>query len=80
MHTAVETMKAESNQVFYFFMGQLLFFHISSFLLMWLLYTPHVALVVNIVLGIFLILFIMNGYDIISKLYVRDDEAVSGKF
>jgi hypothetical protein len=47
---------------------------------MWLLYTPHVALVVNIVLGVFLILFIMNGYDIISKLYVRDDEAVSGKF
>ena len=64
MHKAVETMKYESTNTFYFFIGQLFFFHISSFLLMWVLYTRLVALVVNVVLLIFLLIFIVNGVDI----------------
>jgi len=80
MHQAVETMKSESTQCFYFFVSQLLFFHISSFLLMWVLYTPQVAFVVNIVLLVFLLVFIINGIDIFNKLYVNEQEAVSGKF
>jgi len=47
---------------------------------MWTLYSRPVALVINIILGIFLLLFIWNGKDIIDKLAVSEDEAVSGKF
>tara|TARA_B110000285_G_C15098680_1_gene603641 strand:- start:1458 stop:1874 length:417 start_codon:yes stop_codon:yes gene_type:complete len=65
MHKAVDLMKAESINCFYFFISQLLFFHISSFLLMWLLYTAQVALVVSMVLLVFLIIFIINGIDIV---------------
>jgi len=52
----------------------------SSFLLMWTLYSKPVAIVINIILGIFLLLFIVNGKDIYEKLAVSEDEAVSGKF
>ncbi len=80
MHKAVESMKLESKQCFIFFMLQLLFFHMSSFLLMWTLYSKKVAFIINIILGIFLILFIWNGKDIYDSLAVSEQEAVSGKF
>jgi hypothetical protein len=80
MHKAVETMKDYSSDCFYYFMFQLLFFHISSFLLMWVLYTRLVALVVNMVLLVFLVVFVLNGMDIVSQLHVNEEEAVSGKF
>jgi len=80
MHKAVDAMKEESMQCFYFFICQLLFFHISSFLLMWVLYTKEVAIMVNIVLAIFLVAFIANGLEIANKLHISEDEAVSGKF
>lgn len=47
---------------------------------MWTLYSKPVAIVINIILGIFLLLFIVNGKDIYEKLAVSEDEAVSGKF
>lgn len=65
MHKAVDTMKDESTNCFYFFMLQLLFFHISSFLLMWMIYSASIAIVVNVVLLIFLVVFIINGFDIV---------------
>ena len=80
MHKAVDNMKLESKQCFIFFMLQLLCFHMSSFLLMWTIYSKPVALFVNIILGVFLFLFVWNGKDIYDKLAVGDDEAVSGKF
>lgn len=80
MHKAVDTMKEESVFVFNFFVAQLLFFHLSSFLLMWVLYQPAVAVVVTVVLAVFLVLFIVNGVDIFNKLHLDDDQAVSGKF
>lgn len=80
MHKAVESMKSESKQCFMYFMLQLFFFHMSSFLLMWTLYSRPVALVINIILGIFLVLFIVNGKDIYDKLAVSEQDAVSGKF
>ena len=80
MHKAVEHMKKESETCFKFFMAQLLFFHMSSFLLMWTLYSKQVAIIINVILGIFLIAFIKNGQDIYNKLAVSDQEAVSGKF
>ena len=61
-------------------MLELLFFHISSFLLMWIYYRFLVALIINIILGMFLVLFVRNGYDIVSQLWVDENEAVSGKF
>ena len=80
MHKAVETMKDESIGCFYYFIGQLLFFHISSFLLMWVLYKPVVAIFVNVVLGIFLLIFIKSGQEIYMRLYIDEGEAISGKF
>jgi hypothetical protein len=61
-------------------MLQLLFFHVSSFLLMWIYYRFLVALVVNIILLAFLMLFIRNGYEVISELYINEADAVTGKF
>ena len=58
MHKAVESMKNESRNCFTFFMLQLLSFHCSSFLLMWVLYSKTVAIIINIILGVFLVIFI----------------------
>ena len=80
MHKAVENLKEESKICFRFFIVEMLCFHISSFLLMWIYYSKMVALIINIVLGVFLIAFIINGVDIIKKLYVNEEDAVSGKF
>ncbi len=78
MHKAVENMKQESTQCFKFFILQLLFFHVSSFLLMWLYYPVKVAILINIILLAFLLVFLKNGWEIYSRLYVKDDEAISG--
>lgn len=61
-------------------MLELLCFHISSFLLMWIYYRFLVALIINIILGLFLLMFVRNGYDIYSELWVEESSAVSGKF
>lgn len=78
MHKAVDNMKKESTTCFIFFILQLLFFHLSSFLLMWLYYPTKVAIFINIILLAFLLVFIKNGYEIFDKLYVKEDEAVTG--
>lgn len=80
MHKAVENMKKESTQCFIFFILQLLFFHISSFLLMWMYYPVKVAILINIILGAFLFVFVKNGMEIYDKLHVTDSEAISGQF
>ena len=49
-------------------------------MLLWYLYPPKVAMVVNIVLLVFLVVFTLNGVDIFQRLYVSEDDAVSGKF
>ena len=61
-------------------MLELFFFHVSSFLLMWIYYQFIVALVINIILGAFLLFFVRNGMDILSSLYIEESETVSGKF
>ena len=75
----IEHMKNKSFLAFWFFVSELVFFHISSFMLMWIKYTPTVALVVNIVLFIFLLQFLSEGQDIMRKLFVKENDAVSGK-
>ena len=77
---AIEHLKSKSFQCFRYFMLELLFFHISSFLLMWIYYRFLVALIINIILGMFLVLFVRNGYDIVSQLWVDENEAVTTKF
>ena len=64
MHKAVENMKMESTPCFMFFILQMLFFHISSFLLMWLFYPVKVALIINVILAVFLLIFVKNGWEI----------------
>jgi len=80
VHLAVDTMKEESVLCFYFFILQLLFFHLSSFMLIWYCYPPTVAVVVNIVLLIFLMVFVVNGFEIFNRLHINEIDAVSGKF
>ena len=80
MHKAVENMKQESTHCFTFFILQLLFFHVSSFLLMWLYYPVKVAFFINLILLAFLVVFVKNGWEIYDKLYVKDAEAVTGQF
>ena len=58
----------------------LLSFHISSFLLVWIYYDSFTSFVVNCALAVFLYLFITNGYNIMSKLYIPDYEAVTSQF
>ena len=78
--TAIENLKEKSFQCFKFFMLELFFFHVSSFLLMWIYYPFIVALIINIILGAFLLFFVRNGMDIINSLYIDENDAVSGKF
>lgn len=52
----------------------------SSFLLMWLYYPIKVAILINLILLAFLLVFVKNGWEIYSRLYVKDDEAISGQF
>mmetsp|Transcript_1381 Transcript_1381/g.1819 ORF Transcript_1381/g.1819 Transcript_1381/m.1819 type:complete len:96 (-) Transcript_1381:145-432(-) len=51
----IEHMKEKSYLCFWFFVTEMLFFHISSFMLMWIMYTPFVALVINVILFVFLL-------------------------
>jgi hypothetical protein len=78
MHKAVNVMKGESVFCFNIFATMLFFFHLSSFMMMWILYEKTVAIAVNIVLLVFFILFVKNGIDITSKLHVKDEDAVTG--
>jgi hypothetical protein len=80
VHMAVDVMKSEAVACFGFFMLQLFFFHLSSFSLMWILYSSRVAIIVNIVLAFFLVLFLVNGFTIWNKLHVSEKDAVSGQF
>lgn len=45
-----------------------------------MLYPTRVAIIVNVVLLVFLLIFVVNGYEIWSKLHINDNEAVSGQF
>ena len=64
MHKAVDNMAYEAKHCFGFFLAQLLFFHLSSFLLMWVLYSKTVAMITNFILLGFMLLFIRNGLEI----------------
>ena len=55
-------------------------FHLSSFMLMWVLYDAPVAIAINIILAIFLYFFISNGMELLDLLYITDDQATSNSF
>ena len=77
MDRAIEMLKNKSYQCFYLFTTQLVCFHLSSFMLMWILYPPLVALFINAILAYFLYLFITNGLDVFRQLFVDEKEATS---
>ena len=47
---------------------------------MWVMYSRQAAIIINIILLLFLLLFIKNGREIYNDLAVSDNEAVTGKF
>ena len=85
MHQAVNVMQEYARASFNVFMCGLVFFHLSSLLMMWFKQPPLISIVTNLVLIVFLVLFLKHGYEyfpprIHSKLYVHQENAVSGKF
>ena len=76
MDTAIKTLKQKSYESFAFFTIQLIMFHLSSFLLMWLLYEWLIAVVINIVLAFYLYFFVKNGMQLISELYMEETDTV----
>ncbi len=80
VHKAIEHLKGESKKSFKFFMISLSFFHISSFLLMWLIYSWLISLIINVVLLIFLVMFLQNGFAIVEELYIPEESAITSKF
>ena len=80
MDIAVATIKQKSYHCFYFFIIQLGFFWISSFLLMWILYNAVVALTANCVFGLCLFFFVTNGAELVDLLYISDDQAIDHFF
>jgi hypothetical protein len=79
MDKAIDIVKYRSMQCFYFFIVQLVSFHLSSFLLMWICYDVIIALVVSIVLGVFFFVFMQNGFELYNQLYIADEDATSNK-
>jgi len=77
---AIDNLQSNSFRAFKYFILQLLCFHLSSFLLMWCYYHFIVAIIINAVLGTFLVMFVMNGKEILERLWVSEGEAVVGKF
>ena len=73
MDIAVGVLKKKSYHSFYFFIAQLCFFFISSFLLMWILFNPIVALTSNAVLALTLFFFVTNGVELFDLLHITDD-------
>ena len=63
MHKAVDIMQEYSRSSFNVFLTGLVFFHVSSLLLMWIGQTLFVSLVTNAILGSFLVLFFKNGHE-----------------
>ena len=47
---------------------------------MWVLYDKKVAVFINLILTVFLIAFIKNGYDIYDNLAIEDKDQVTGVF
>eukprot|EP00826_Nyctotherus_ovalis_P047997 TRINITY_DN5612_c0_g2_i1.p2 TRINITY_DN5612_c0_g2~~TRINITY_DN5612_c0_g2_i1.p2 ORF type:complete len:154 (+),score=46.18 TRINITY_DN5612_c0_g2_i1:424-885(+) len=80
MHKSIEVLQKQSKVTFYFFMISLVFFLISSFLVVWIYYPGIIAVIVNVVLVYCLVMFGRNGVQIWKKLYVTDVEAVTGQF
>ena len=76
MDQAVEVLKQKSFHSFYFFLTQLCFFFVSAFLLMWILYTPIVALTANGVLALTLFFFVTSGVELFDLLYITDEQAI----
>ena len=75
----IEHMKNKSHTCFWFFVCELISFHVSSCMLMWILYSETVAMVVNLVLIAALLQFVFEGLYIIKRLHVEEDEAVKSR-
>ena len=80
MDIAVATIKQKSIHCFIFFMIQLSFFWLSSFLLMWIMYNPVVAITANGVFGLCLFFFVTNGAELYDLLFISDDQAIDHYF
>ena len=63
MHKAVDIMQEYSRSAFNVFMTGLVFFHVSSLLLMWIGQVAFVSVVTNTILASFLVLFFKNGQE-----------------
>ena len=74
MDTAINTLKTKSTETFLYFFLQLIFFYVSSLLMMWILYSWIVAACVNVVMVAFLTLFFRNGIKLYLELSLHESE------
>ena len=76
---AVRTMQREFNMCLLFYIAQLFIFLVSLFFKTFLLHNWTIALPLNIIIGVFVLIFALKGYSIFSKLFVGDLDAISGE-
>lgn len=76
MDKAILTLKQKSKESFIFFILQLILFHLSSFLLMWITYSNGVSIIVNLVLGVFLVFFVQNGIELNNLLALSENDVI----
>ncbi len=74
MDKAIHTLKQKSSESFLFFIIQLILFHLSSFLLMWITYSKGVSIIVNIVLAVFLVFFVQNGIELNNLMALSEND------
>ena len=72
-------MKNEFNETLIYFIVMLLTFQFSLFFKMFLVYRASIAIAINLILLVFLAVFIYKGIDIFRKLHVEDHEAMTGE-
>eukprot|EP00826_Nyctotherus_ovalis_P040197 TRINITY_DN392_c0_g1_i1.p1 TRINITY_DN392_c0_g1~~TRINITY_DN392_c0_g1_i1.p1 ORF type:complete len:150 (-),score=40.15 TRINITY_DN392_c0_g1_i1:130-579(-) len=77
---SITVLQFQSKLTLVFFMFCLLFFHLSSILLLLINFKGTSRLLVSIMLLAFTSLYFLKGREIFRNLFVSDTEAVTGKF
>jgi len=80
LHKAIEVLQFQSKLTLVFFMLSLLFFHISSILLLFVNFGNVASTAVSTMLLAFTALYFIKGREVFRKLYISDKEAVTGEF
>lgn len=79
VHIAVDNLRKEHKYVFTQFLAGIVGYLLSHVIEMWIYFRPRIAFTVSIPLIIFLLLIFGYTVDIVSKLVVNEDGALTGQ-